>query len=98
MDVKQKLIWRLVKKNCRKYARDVKVIQWQLQHRLVVVDLDKKILKKIVRKERIVRRVRKSNEIRTRVRLGKYVEQLAGTGVSDLWKTFKAFKDAEGMR
>ena len=33
----------------RKYMRDVKVISWELQPRLVVVDQDKKILKKIVR-------------------------------------------------
>ena len=39
----------LVKEKYKKYARDVKVIPWQLQHRLVVVDLDKKILKRIVR-------------------------------------------------
>ena len=31
------------------------MIPWELQHRLVVVDLDKKVLKK-VRKERIIRR------------------------------------------
>ena len=40
----------------RKYARDVIVTPWKLQHRLVVVDLNKKILKNIVRKELIIRR------------------------------------------
>ena len=35
----------LVGEKYRKYIRDVKVISWQLQHKLVVVDLDKKILK-----------------------------------------------------
>ena len=30
----------------RKYIRDVKVIPWELQHRLAVVDLDKRVLKK----------------------------------------------------
>ena len=45
----------LVGKKYRKYIRDVKVISWELQHRLVVVDLDKKVLKKIVRKQRIIR-------------------------------------------
>ena len=31
----------------RKYKRNVKVIPWELQHRLVVVDLDKKVLKRL---------------------------------------------------
>ena len=53
----------LVGEKYRKYIRDVKVIPWELQHRLVVVDLDKKVLKKGVRKERIIRRkVWKLNE------------------------------------
>ena len=46
----------LVGEKYRKYIKDFKVIPWELQHRLVVVDLDKKVLKKIVRKERIIRR------------------------------------------
>ena len=32
----------LVGEKYRKYMRDVKVISWKLQHRLVVVDLDKR--------------------------------------------------------
>ena len=40
----------------RKHTRDVKVIPWELQHRLVVVDLDKKVLKQVVRKQQIIRR------------------------------------------
>ena len=44
----------------------------ELQHRLVVVDLNKKILKKIVRKELIMRRTLwKLNENQTRVRFEK---------------------------
>ena len=46
--VKQKLILCLQEK-IQKYVRDVKVILWELQHRLVVVEVDKKILKRIVR-------------------------------------------------
>ena len=44
----------LVREKYRKYIRDVKVIPWYLQHRLVVVDLDTKVIKKIVRKQRII--------------------------------------------
>ena len=46
----------LVEEKYRKYIRDFKVIPWKLQHRMVVVDLDKKVIKKVVRKERIIRR------------------------------------------
>ena len=46
----------LVGEKYRKYIRDVKVIPRELQHRLVVANLDKKVLKKIVRKQRIIRR------------------------------------------
>ena len=60
----------------RKYIKDVKVIPWELQHKLVVVDLDKKALKKIVRKERIIRRkIWKLNENQTRVRFEKRVKE-----------------------
>ena len=40
----------LVGKKYRKYIRYVKVIPWKLQHRMVIVDLNKKILKKVVTK------------------------------------------------
>ena len=56
----------------RKYIRDVKVIPWELQYRMVVVDLDKKVLKKVVRKQRIItEKIWKLNENRTRVRFEK---------------------------
>ena len=66
------------------------MIPWELQHRMVVVDLDKKILKRVVRKERIIRRkVWKLNENQTRVRFEKRVKELVSTDAPDLWKTFK---------
>ena len=46
VDVKQ-IDFVLVGEKYRKYVRDVKVVPWELQHRLVIVDLDKKILKKL---------------------------------------------------
>ena len=74
----------------RKYMRDVKVIPSKLQHRLVVVDLDKKVLKKVVRKQRIRRRkIWKLNENQTRVKFEKRVKELVRTDAPDLWKTFK---------
>ena len=80
----------LVGEKYRKYIRDVKVIPWELQHRMVVVDLDKKVLKKIMRKERIIRRkIWKLNENRTRVRFENREKELVSTDAPDLWKTFK---------
>ena len=55
----------------RKFVRDVKVISQKLQNRLVVIDLDKKILKRIVRKQQIIRKIWKLNENQTKVRFKK---------------------------
>ena len=46
----------LVGKNNRKYLKDVKAILWELQHRLVVTDIDKRKLKKVVKNEQTIRR------------------------------------------
>ena len=54
------------------------------------VDLDKNFLKKIVRKQRIIRRkIWKLNENRTKVTFEKRVKELISTDAPDLWKTFK---------
>ena len=57
---------------------------------MVVVDLDKKVLKKVERKERIIRRkIWKLNENQTKVRFEKRVKELVSTDAPDLWKTFR---------
>ena len=57
---------------------------------MVVVDLDKKVLKRVVRKQRIITgKIWKLNENRTRVRFEKRVKELISTDAPDLWKTFK---------
>ena len=61
-----------VEKKDRKYVRDVKVIPWELKHRLVVEDLDKDF-KKDSEKKWIIRRMWKLNENRTRVRVKELV-------------------------
>ena len=67
------------------------MIPWELQHRLVVVDLDKKIQKKIVRKEQIVRkRMWKLKENQTGLRFEKESKRLVTTD-TDFWKTFKGY-------
>ena len=70
----------LLGKKYRKYVKNVKVIPWKLQHRLVVVDMDKKVLKRILTKEQNLRkRTCKLNEIRTRVRFENRVKELVST-------------------
>ena len=41
----------LVGKNNKKYLKNVKAIPWVLQHRLMVTDIDKRKLKKVVNNE-----------------------------------------------
>ena len=68
----------------------MKVIPSELQQRLVVVDLDKKVLKKVVGKQRIMLNGSwKLNENQTRVRFEKRVKELVSAVAPDLWKTFK---------
>ena len=62
------------------------MIPRELRHRLVAVDLDKKV----VRKHRIIRKkIWKLNENQTRVRFEKRVRELVSTDAPDLWKTFR---------
>ena len=80
----------LVGEKYRKYVRDVKVIPWELQHSLVIVDPDKRVLKKVVKKQRIIRKkIWKLNENQTRVSFENRVKELVSTDAPDLWKTFK---------
>ena len=70
--------------------RDVKVIPVELQHRLVVTDLVKKNLKKVVRKEAIeLKSIWKLKEDNTRARFEGRVGELVSTDAPDLWKCFK---------
>ena len=62
------------------------MIPWELQHRLVVVDLDKKA----ARRQWIIKRtIWKLNENRTRVTFEKRAKELVSADGPDLWKTFK---------
>jgi len=44
-----------VSKENRKYLRDVKVIPWELHHRLLVVDVDKRKQEKVMKKESVIK-------------------------------------------
>ena len=43
-------------KNNRQYLKDVKTITWELQHRLVATDLDKKKVEEVAKNEQTVKR------------------------------------------
>ena len=47
----------LVNKGNRKHLKEVKVILWKLQHRLLVADVDKRKLNKVIKKESRVKRM-----------------------------------------
>ena len=86
MKLKMILYW-LVKTN-RKYLKDVKAIPWELQHRLVVTDIDKRRLKKVVKKT-IRRRVWKLKKNNMKARFQERVKKLADVDAPNLWNTFK---------
>ena len=46
----------MVGKNNKKYLKDVKAISWELQHRLMVTDMDKGKFKKVLKNEPTVRK------------------------------------------
>lgn len=80
----------LTSKENRKYLKDVKVIPWELQHRLVVADINKRKIVKTFRKNKIVkRRVWKLKDEEVRKNFADRVEQLVDVNADDIWKSFK---------
>ena len=80
----------LVGKEKRKYPRDVKVIPRELQHRLVVVDVEEQILKKSVKKSKRVRwRMWKLKEKEIKEKFEKRIEKLVDFDSKDLWGSYK---------
>ena len=84
----------------RKYLRDVKVLPGELQHRLVVMDLVKKKVKKVVRNEAIEgrRKVWKLKEDDTRAIFEGRVGELVRVDAPDLWKCFKVCDEVCGKK
>ena len=75
----------LVGKEKRKYLRDVKVIPGELQHRLVVVDVEKQKLKKSVKKSKRVRwRVWKLKEKEIKEKFEERIRKLVDIDSKDL--------------
>ena len=81
----------LVGKEKRKYLRVVKVIQGELQHRLlVVVDVEEQKLKMSVKKSRRVRwRVWKLKEKEIKEKFEEGVVELVDTDLMNLWGSYK---------
>ena len=80
----------LVGRNNRKYLINVKAILWELLHRLVVTDLDKRKFKKVVKNEQTFRRkVRKLKENNMKTKFQERVKELVDVDAPNLWNTFK---------
>ena len=74
----------LIGKEQRKYPKDIKTIPGELQHGLVVVDVDKKKLKKVVKMKRVVgKRLWKLKEDVIRERYERRVEELVDVNAQD---------------
>ena len=80
----------LVGKEKREYLRDVKVIPGELRHRLVVVDVEERKLKKSGKKSKRVRwRVWKLKEKEIKEKFSQRVVELVDTKAVDLWESYK---------
>ena len=80
----------LVEKEKRKYLRDVKVTPGELQHRLVVVDVEEEKLKKSVKKSnRVRRRVWKLKEKEVKEKFEERIRKLVDIDSKDLWGFYK---------
>ena len=80
---KTKIDFVLVEKESRNFLKDVKVIPWELQHRLVAVDMKKEKLFKYMQW-----RVWKLKEKETRKKFKDKVKKLINTEGKDLWIEF----------
>ena len=79
----------LVSKENRKHLKDVKVIPWDLQHQLLVADVDKRKLNKVVKKEsRVKRMIWKLKERKIQEKFER-VEELVDVETTNLWKSFR---------
>ena len=75
----------LVSKENRKHLREVKVILSKLQHRLLVADVDKRKLTKVVKKEsRVKRMVRKLKDTEMQEKFERRVEELVDIETTNL--------------
>ena len=77
-------------KNNRKYLTDVKGILWELQHRPLITNIDKRKLKKVVKNEQTIRsRVWKLKENNMKARFQERVKKVVNVNAPDI--LFHAF-------
>ena len=70
--------------------KDVKVIPWELQHRQLDADVDKRKLNKVFKKEsRVKRMVWKLKEKEMQEKFEKRVEELVDVETTNLWESFR---------
>ena len=67
----------------------MKAISWELLHRLLVTDIDKRKLKKVVQNEQTVSRIWKLKENSIKARFQDKVEELVDVDALDIWNTLK---------
>ena len=68
----------------------MKVIPWELQHRLLVADVDKIKLNKVVKEEsRVKRVVWKLKEREMQEKFERRVEELVDVETTNLWESFR---------
>ena len=90
----------LVSRENRKFLKDVKAIPWEfatskkipweLQHRMLVADVDKRKLNKVVQKEsRVKRMVGKLKEREMQEKFERRVEELVDVETINLWESFR---------
>ena len=70
--------------------KDVKVIPRELQHRLLIADVDKRKLNKVVKKEsRVKRMVWKLKKREMQQKFERRVEELVDVETTNLWESFR---------
>ena len=80
----------VVRKQERKFLKDVKVIPGELQHGLVLADVDDKKINKVIKKERLKKRkVWKLQDKEIKAKFEEKVAELISTKESELWSSFK---------
>ena len=80
----------LVSKENRKFLKDIKIIPWELQIRLLVAGVDKRKLNKVVKKEsRVKHMVWKSKEREMQEKFERRVDVLVDVETTNLWESFR---------
>ena len=80
----------LVSKENRKHLKGVRVIPWELQHRLLVANVDKRKLNTVAKTDsRVKCMVWTLNERKMQEKFEKKVEELVDVETTNLWESFR---------